>query len=115
MEIADYQQWLRAWDEARKFDKADPGLTLVHAMEELGEVAREVLFLKGYKKDAMPEAHRQALARELADTIVFLFKLAYQFDIAIQEAMLALQDRVDRRFSEDAPGWHPKPDEAEIP
>ena len=115
MEIADYQQWLRAWDEARKFDKADPGLTLVHAMEELGEVAREVLFLKGYKKDAMPEEHRQALARELADTIVFLFKLAYQFDIDIQEAMLALQDRVDRRFSEDAPGWHPKPDEAENP
>ncbi len=108
MNIADYQQWLKEWDEARDFDKADPGLTLVHAMEELGEVAREVLFLKGYKQDAMPEAHRAALARELADTIVFLFKLAYQFDIDIQEALLELQDRVDARFSEDEPGWHPK-------
>ena len=108
MNIAEYQQWLRAWDEARDFDKADPGLTLVHAMEELGEVAREVLFLKGYKRDAVPEEHRAALARELADTIVFLFKLAYQFDIDIQEALLELQDRVDARFSEDEPGWHPK-------
>ncbi|HHB90834.1 MAG TPA: hypothetical protein ENK60_05955 [Anaerolineae bacterium] len=110
MNIAEFQQWLRAWDEAREFDKADPGLTLVHALEEMGEVAREVLFLKGYKKDAMPEAHRQALARELADTIVFLFKLAYQFDIDIQKALLELQERVDRRFSPEAPGWHPKPD-----
>jgi len=101
MEIADYQQWIRTWDEARGFDKTDPGLTLVHALEELGEVAREVLFLQGYKKDAMPEAHRQALARELADTIVFLFKLAYQFDIDIQAALLELQDRADARFPEE--------------
>ena len=56
----------------------------------------------------MPEEHRAALARELADTIVFLFKLAYQFDIDIQEALLQLQDRVDRRFTPDQPGWQPK-------
>ena len=107
MRISEYQQWLKAWDEARGFDKADPGLTVVHAVEELGEVAREVLFLKGYKKDALPEEHRQALAQELADTIVFLFKLAYQYDIDIEDALLALQERVDVRFPVDEPGWHP--------
>jgi len=107
MKISEYQQWIKVWDEARGFDKADPGLTVVHALEELGEVAREVLFLKGYKNDALPETHRQELAKELADTIVFLFKLAYQYDIDIEDALLQLQDRVDRRFPEDAPGWHP--------
>ena len=107
MRISDYQQWLRAWDEARGFDKADPGLTVVHALEELGEVAREVLFLKGYKKDALPEEHRRELSKELADAIVFLFKLAYQYDIDIEEALLALQERVDARFPASEPGWHP--------
>jgi NTP pyrophosphatase (non-canonical NTP hydrolase) len=107
MNISEYQQWLKEWDEAREFDKADPGLTLVHALEELGEVAREVLFLKGYKKDTVPEEHRQALANELADTIVFLFKLAYQYDINIEDAMMQLQERVDRRFRIENPGWHP--------
>jgi NTP pyrophosphatase (non-canonical NTP hydrolase) len=108
MQISEYQAWIQAWDEARGFHQTDPALTLVHALEELGEVAREVLFLKGYKRDAMPEEHRQALARELADTIVFLFKLAYQFDIDIEEALVQLQDRVDARFSVENPGWQPK-------
>ena len=107
MNISDYQQWIKTWDAARGFDKADPALTVVHALEELGEVAREVLFLKGYKTDAMPEEHRQALAMELADTIVFLFKLAYQYDINIEAALVALQKRVDARFPIDEPGWHP--------
>ncbi len=107
MEIAAYQRWIKEWDEVRGFDKADPGLTVVHALEELGEVAREVLFLKGYKQDALPEDHYQALATELADTIVFLFKLAYQYDIDIEDALMRLQDRVDKRFPEDQPGWHP--------
>ena len=107
MKISEYQQWLKAWDEARGFDKADPGLTVVHALEELGEVAREVLFLKGYKNDALPEEHRLALSNELADTIVFLFKLAYQYHIDIEDALLRLQERVDLRFPEDEPGWHP--------
>jgi NTP pyrophosphatase (non-canonical NTP hydrolase) len=107
MHISEYQRWLKEWDEAREFDKADPGLTVVHAMEELGEVAREVLFLKGYKNDSLPEQHRDALANELADTIIFLFKLAYQYDIDIEEALLHLQQRVDKRFSVENPGWHP--------
>ena len=111
MKISEYQQWLKAWDEARGFDKADPGLTVVHALEELGEVAREVLFLKGYKKDFVPEEHRRALANELADTIVFLFKLAYQYDIDIEDALLRLQDRVDKRIPENEPGWHPNGDD----
>ncbi len=107
MQISEYQQWIKEWDQARGFDQADPGLTVVHALEELGEVAREVLFIKGYKQDALPAEHHQALANELADTIVFLFKLAYQYDIDIEDALLGLQKRVDARFPVDAPGWQP--------
>lgn len=106
MKISEYQQWIHAFDQARGFDKADPGLTLVHALEEMGEVAREVLFLQGYKKDNAPQEHLQALSNELADTIVFLFKLAYQFDLDIEQALLSLQKRVNIRFPENEPGWH---------
>ena len=40
MEMRAYQQWLEAWDKARGWDRVSPSHTLVHAMEELGEVSR---------------------------------------------------------------------------
>ena len=45
MEMRSYQQWLESWDKARGWDRVSPSHTLVHAMEELGEVSR--LFCNG--------------------------------------------------------------------
>ena len=42
MQIHEYQHWLEAWDKARGWDRVPPSHTLIHALEELGEVARLV-------------------------------------------------------------------------
>ena len=49
MEMKAYQDWLEAWDKARGWDRVSPSHTLIHAFEELGEVARLMLQWEGYK------------------------------------------------------------------
>ena len=43
MHIREYQQWLAAWDTARGWERVLPSHPLIHALEELGEVARLML------------------------------------------------------------------------
>ena len=99
MKISDYQTWLHQYDIERGFDRVQPSQTLVHAMEEMGEIAREVLYLEGYREDENAEERRALLAEELADCVTFLFKLAYQFDIDMEEALKANQPKAYERFS----------------
>ncbi|MCD6289342.1 MAG: hypothetical protein J7M34_02480 [Anaerolineae bacterium] len=104
MHISEYQKWLEEWDRARGWDRVLPSHTLVHALEEMGEVARLVLELEGYKPAEDEESVRAALAEELSDVFVFLFKLAYQYDIDVESALRAGQIKADRRYSvEDGP------------
>jgi NTP pyrophosphatase (non-canonical NTP hydrolase) len=100
MEIREYQRWLEAWDRARGWDKVDPAHTLVHALEELGEVARLVLQYEGYKQAASPDQLRADLAEELSDVFVFLFKLAYQTGIDVEDALKAGQDKAEQRYAD---------------
>ncbi len=100
MQIREYQQWLEAWDKERGWDKVDPAHSLVHAMEELGEVARLVLQYEGYKESPDPEKLRADLAEELSDLFVFLFKLAYQTGVDMEDAIRAGQDKANRRYSD---------------
>ena len=78
MQIREYQEWLEAWDKARGWDRVALSHTLIHAMEELGEVARLVLQWEGYKDPGDPAKLAADLEEELSDVFVFLFKLAYQ-------------------------------------
>lgn len=98
MQIHEYQQWLQAWDRARGWDKVDPAHTLTHAMEELGEVARLVLQYEGYKGAASPEQLRADLAEEMSDLFVFLFKLAYQLDVDVEDALARGQQKANQRY-----------------
>ena len=87
MQIREYQDWLQAFDEERGWDRVSPSQTLVHAMEELGEVARLVLNLEGYKEE-MDEAEMKAqLQEELADAMTFLFKVAYQYGVDMEQGL----------------------------
>lgn len=101
MHIRDYQRWLEEYDRDRGFDRVHPSQTLVHALEELGEIAREVLYLEGYRDTGDADARRAALAEELADCMTFLFKLAYQFGIDMETALVANQPKADARFPID--------------
>ncbi len=98
MKISDYQQWLYQSDHDRGFDRVQPSQTLVHALEEMGEIAREVLYLEGYRDPDDMDKRRAMLAGELADATTFLFKLAYQFDIDMEAALKANQSKVTERF-----------------
>ncbi|MCP4167095.1 MAG: hypothetical protein GY759_14580 [Chloroflexi bacterium] len=98
MHISEYQQWLHHYDLERGFERVQPSQTLVHAMEELGEIAREVLYLEGYREPDDLEMRRAMLAEELADCVTFLFKLAYQFDIDMEQALKGNQPKANERF-----------------
>ena len=100
MQISEYQRWLEEWDRTRGWHRVSPSHTLIHAVEELGEVARLVLQLEGYKSAESHESVRSELARELSDVLVFLFKLAYQCGIDVEEALKAGQVKADERWGD---------------
>ena len=106
MHIRDYQQWLKEWDEARTWDRVLPSHTLLHAMEELGEVSKLVQMLEGYrplKPDDVEEV-KELLALELSDLQVMLFKIAYLCEIDMEEAMTKGQAKADARFPDPSTG-----------
>jgi NTP pyrophosphatase (non-canonical NTP hydrolase) len=106
MHIREYQQWLEEWDRTRTWDRVLASHTLLHAMEELGEISKLVQMLEGYRPiepDDL-ELWRQELALELSDLQVMLFKLAYQCGIDMESAMAAGQRKADARFPDPATG-----------
>lgn len=106
MHIREYQQWLEAWDRARTWDEVTLGHTLLHALEELGEVSKLVQMIEGYRAPNPPDLDevRSELALELSDLQVMLFKIAYLCGIDMEEAMMRGQRKADARFPNPADG-----------
>jgi len=100
MEMRAYQHWLEAWDKARGWDRVSPSHTVVHALEELGEVARLLLQWEGYKAAESPQQLHDALEEELSDVFVFLFKLAYQTGVDVEAALARGQAKADGRYDD---------------
>lgn len=106
MHIREYQEWLEAWDKARTWDQVLPSHTLLHALEELGEVSKLVQIVEGYREQGKlsPDQVRDELALELSDLQVMLFKIAYLCGIDMEEAMIRGQQKADARFPDPALG-----------
>jgi NTP pyrophosphatase (non-canonical NTP hydrolase) len=106
MHIRDYQQWLEEWDKARTWDRVLPSHTLLHALEELGEISKLVQMIEGYRaaKPADLAQLRADLALELSDLQVMLFKVAYLCGIDMEEAMRRGQQKADQRFPDPSTG-----------
>ena len=100
MHIREYQEWLQMWDQARGWDQVSPAHTLVHALEEMGEVARLVLQWEGYKESESADALHAGLEEELSDLFVFLFKLAYQTGVDVEDALARGQTKAEFRHSD---------------
>ena len=100
MQIREYQEWLEAWDRARAWDRVLPSHTLLHALEELGEVAKLVQKLEGYRDPGAQDAAalRDELALELSDLQVMVFKIAYLCCFDMETAMQRGQVKADARF-----------------
>jgi len=100
MEISEYQHWLEEYDRLRGWDRVSPGQTFVHLVEEVGEIARLVLRLEGYKPgEGREEEIKTDLAEELGDAATFLFKIAYQFGIDMEKAMKGNMPKAEGRYS----------------
>ena len=106
MHIREYQQWLQAWDKARTWDQTLMSHTVLHAVEEMGEVSKLVQMLEGYRptKPADLDLVRSELALELSDLQVMLFKIAYLCGIDMEDAMVRGQQKADARFPDPAAG-----------
>jgi NTP pyrophosphatase (non-canonical NTP hydrolase) len=100
MQIREYQEWLQTWDQSRGWDRGSPAHTLIHALEEMGEVARLVLQWEGYKQAESAEVLRAGLEEELSDLFVFLFKLAYQTGVDVEDALARGQAKADGRYAD---------------
>ena len=99
MQIREYQTWLQAYDVARGWDKITPAHTFLHLAEELGEIAREVQYLEGYRDAERAGDLRSSLAEELADCATFLFKLAYLCGVDLEDALRGNMVKAENRFS----------------
>jgi len=106
MHIRDYQTWLENWDKARTWDRVLVGHTLLHALEELGEVSKLVQMIEGYRPLDPPDetSVRELLALELSDLQVMIFKVAYQCGIDMEDAMRQGQIKADVRFPDPSAG-----------
>ena len=99
MQIREYQAWLQAYDEARGWDKISPAHSFLHLIEEIGEIAREVEYLEGYRETKGVDDARSRLAEELADAVTFLYKLAYQCGVDLEQALQANMAKAEARYS----------------
>ncbi len=101
MQIREYQSWLQGYDRVRGWDKIAPSHTFMHLIEEVGEIAREVEYVEGYREAADAAEVSARLSEELADATTFLFKLAYQCGVDLEDALRANMDKAEERFSVD--------------
>jgi NTP pyrophosphatase (non-canonical NTP hydrolase) len=106
MHIREYQQWVESWDRARTWERILPSHTLLHALEELGEVSKLVQMIEGYRdpKDKPLSTIRDELALELSDLQVMLFKIAYLCGIDMEDALRRGQIKADQRFPDPTAG-----------
>lgn len=99
MHIREYQLWLQAYDEARGWDRISLAHSFLHLIEEIGEIARQVEYLEGYRDAADAGEVRAHLVEELADAATFLYKLAYQCGVDLEDALKANMTKAEDRFS----------------
>ena len=99
MHIREYQMWLKAYDEARGWDRIATSHSFLHLIEEIGEIAREVAYVEGYRDATGSGDIQTRLAGELADAATFLFKVAYQCGVDLEDALEANMDKAENRFS----------------
>ncbi|HEX2864948.1 MAG TPA: MazG-like family protein [Deinococcales bacterium] len=91
-----WQARLETFDRERGWDAVLPEHSALHAMEELGEVARELLVLAAYKTP--DPAVRERLAGEMADLHFLLLKLANQTGVNLQDALAGKLAQNEARF-----------------
>jgi len=98
VQIAEYQQWFTDYDRRRGLDLVEPSQVVVHLMEEIGEIAREVLYLEGYRDPNDREDAVGRLSEELGDALVFLTKIAIHYGIDLETVASNIMAKAETRW-----------------
>lgn len=96
MDITFMQKQVEDFDKAHDWSKDKPGQIALHAVEELGELARELLKEEGYKK-GRPD--RNEIANELMDLLYLILKIANKYDIKLEDEWRKTLERYARKYS----------------
>jgi len=96
MHIHEYQSWLEEWDRSRDFQRTLPSHTLLHALEELGEISKLIQQIEGYRPRSTTDLDelRDELALELSDLQVMIFKIAYLCEVDMEAALITEVDDI---------------------
>lgn len=94
MPLNELQTQVRNFDLRFGWTQDTPTETALHMGEELGEIIREILKLKGYKAGG---GDRQALSDEVCDLIYLSLKLASHYNIDLDEAWMRIQERYEKK------------------
>ena len=92
MTLADLQNRVLEFDKERGWERVEPAHIVLHLMEELGEVAREVLRGEAYK-DGEPR-----LASEMSDFLILFAKLANAAGVDLSRAVPDKLAELGERF-----------------
>lgn len=101
MDIHSYQHWFEEYDRRRSLDLVATSQVTVHLMEEVGEIAREVLYLEGYRNPAERSNAVTLLSAEIGDAFVFLTKIAIAYGIDLETVLASLMTKAETRWPMD--------------
>jgi len=94
--LDDAQFFVREFVEQRNW-QTSPSDILIHLVEELGEVARNVLILKNYGGQHV-EGKKMNMDEELADVLYLLLKLANECNVNLSAAFESKMAKNAQRF-----------------
>lgn len=89
------QNQVREFDEKHGWSKDKPGQIALHAVEELGELARELLKEEGYKKG---KPNKEEISSELMDLLYLILKLANKYDLKLESEWRKTLERYTRKY-----------------
>jgi len=96
---AELKKRIEQFCRARKWEKFHTPKNLAMAMvKEAAEVVEIFQWLTPAQASNLPPAERAHLAEELADTYVYLTKIADAYGIDLVEAALAKMDKNERKY-----------------
>ena len=98
MDISAYQRWFTEYDRSRSLDLVEVSQVTVHLMEEVGEIAREVLYLEGYRNPHEREDAVGKLSGEIGDALVFLTKIAIHYGIDMDTVVKNVMQKAETRW-----------------
>lgn len=94
--LKDYQKQVKEYDKKFGWDKDMESHVVLHLMEELGEISRDVMRYEGYKTE---DFNKDALAQEFTDLLYLTFKLANKFDIDLDQEWSSMWTRYKDKTS----------------